>query len=331
MSSVWNELTEARKRLLNQEPVAIPTETVYGLAMPITSSTGIEKVFKMKGRPSFDPLIVHVHSMAQAQEVVEKNSLGPLTRALMKFFWPGPLTFILPKESLVSDRITAGLPTVGVRCPAHPIARRLIREINIPLAAPSANRFGKTSPTRSQHVREEFGEACFVLEGGPSVVGIESTILEVLESKNEVRILRPGQIGPKQIEAFINEKNMNTVQFSYVSRENTPGSEKRHYMPQIPLVTSFEMSDLEWSRILSEERSRGSQALELQGEPNKISLPGDPFVAARDLYHLLRQAHTKGHSWAWVQLPREAKENSKGHWDPLLDRLKRASSIYLEY
>jgi L-threonylcarbamoyladenylate synthase len=175
---ILDEISVAVEKLINGEVVGIPTETVYGLGAVISKSDAIKKIFTTKERPFFDPLIVHVSGVEQAKELSLDWSAA--ADILAQEFWPGPLTLVLPKKN-VSDLITSGLQTVGVRCPDHKIALEIIEKVGEPIAAPSANRFGKTSPTCKKHVLEEFNDAVFVVDGGDCSVGIESTIISVLE------------------------------------------------------------------------------------------------------------------------------------------------------
>ena len=194
MISISNQdLEKAKNLLLAGEVVAIPTETVYGLAADISNEDAIRKVFSLKERPFFDPLIVHVASLKQAKALT--TEWGPLTDFLARYFWPGPLTLILPKAESVNSLITSGLETLAIRFPNHPAAIQLITQVG-PLAAPSANKFGQTSPTEAHHVRKEFRSVdVFVVDGGPCEIGIESTVLEVGSNQDSVSILRPGRIG----------------------------------------------------------------------------------------------------------------------------------------
>ncbi len=166
---------QAVAKLKNDDVVAMPTETVYGLAGRIGSERALKKIFSTKKRPFFDPLIVHVSSIEQAKMCYQM--WNPIAEKLAARFWPGPLTMVMPKSDRVSSLITSGLETVAVRWPAHPIAQKLIQMVGEPLAAPSANLFGKTSPTKAEHVREQFGDEVFILDGGSSEFGIESTVL----------------------------------------------------------------------------------------------------------------------------------------------------------
>jgi L-threonylcarbamoyladenylate synthase len=176
MSTIGTDLKEAVRLLSAGELVAIPTETVYGLAANALDEAAVLKVFEAKQRPAFDPLIVHVHSRAQLDMVVRE--VPPEAEALIKAFWPGPLTLVLPKHPRIPDLVTSGLDTVGVRMPAHPLTLELLRTLPFPLAAPSANPFGYVSPTTAQHVADQLGDRIpYILDGGPCEVGVESTIL----------------------------------------------------------------------------------------------------------------------------------------------------------
>ncbi|HEY8272520.1 MAG TPA: L-threonylcarbamoyladenylate synthase, partial [Pseudobdellovibrionaceae bacterium] len=203
------ETSKAVELLAKGQVVGMPTETVYGLAARIDLPEGIESIFKTKERPFFDPLIVHVSDLAQLNEVV--SSFPAVAVALAEKFWPGPLTLVLPKSSKLNPMITSGLDSVGVRMPAHAVAMDLIRKAGVPLAAPSANKFGKTSPTTANHVRQEFQkENIFVLEGGDSKIGIESTVLLINETDgvNKLSILRKGHVLRSDIEKHLNSKNI---------------------------------------------------------------------------------------------------------------------------
>jgi L-threonylcarbamoyladenylate synthase len=176
MAQIDTDVQRASEWLRKGEPVAIPTETVYGLAANAFDEAAVLKIFQTKNRPSFDPLIVHVRDRAQVDQVVAYVS--PEAEALMTAFWPGPLTLVLPKHPRVSDIVTSGLNTVGVRMPAHPLALELLRSLDFPLAAPSANPFGYVSPTTALHVADQLGDVIpYILDGGPCTVGVESTII----------------------------------------------------------------------------------------------------------------------------------------------------------
>ena len=193
-------LKDAATRIRAGELVAFPTETVYGLGANALDATAVEKIYAAKGRPATSPSIVHAASVHMASALVRQ--WPPEAEALAQAYWPGPLTLVLPKktspkESSVPDIVTAGLPTVGVRMPDHPLALALIREAGLPIAAPSANRFTGLSPTTAEHVHEIFGDAIPVLDGGPCRVGIESTVVSITAGK--ITLLRPGHVSLKAI------------------------------------------------------------------------------------------------------------------------------------
>ncbi|NDF16271.1 threonylcarbamoyl-AMP synthase, partial [bacterium] len=207
--SLDQELERAKARLEGGGVVALPTETVYGLAASIRSEEGIKKIFAIKERPFFDPLIVHISDLEQKKQVI--SEWPPLADFLAKRFWPGPLTLVLPKHPSLNPLITSGLDTVGVRMPAHPIARQLIEKCGFPLAAPSANKFGKTSPTKAEHVRKGFEkEDLLILDGGQSEVGLESTVVALAREgdKDVVTILRPGAVTFDILDSAMKERGV---------------------------------------------------------------------------------------------------------------------------
>jgi len=210
--------------------VAFPTETVYGLGANALDPMAVARIFEIKGRPRFDPLIVHVAALRQVKDLV--TELPEQAQELMRFFWPGPLTIVLPKSDLVPDIVTAGLPTVAIRMPDHPIALTLIRKSGVPVAAPSANLFGHVSPTTADHVRQQLGDRVDrVLDGGRCAIGVESTVISV--SGGIATLLRPGGTPLEEIEHVIGPVQRRTkVQATPMS----PGQLPYHYAPRTPLV-----------------------------------------------------------------------------------------------
>lgn len=235
MTALLRSVEEAAKALSRGELVAIPTETVYGLAANAFDSDACLKIFEAKGRPRDNPLIVHVSDEKMAARVAELKSLPSQVRLLMKNYWPGPMTLLLPRASCVPDSVTCGLSTVAVRIPSHPIACALIERCGFPLAAPSANRSGRPSPTTTKHVLEDLdGRIAAVLDGGQCTVGVESTIIDVVSYPPA--ILRPGGISLEQVRAFLPD----VVGFSESQDKNLdaprcPGTRYRHYAPTAPL------------------------------------------------------------------------------------------------
>ncbi|MFN7262332.1 MAG: L-threonylcarbamoyladenylate synthase, partial [Pseudobdellovibrionaceae bacterium] len=229
------DLQRAVELLKSGEVVAIPTETVYGLAAVISHRDAVEKIFATKKRPFFDPLIVHVNSLKQAQEV--SSSWGEIAETLADAFWPGPLTLVLPKANCISEMITSGLPTVGIRWPGHPLCQKLLQLVGEPVAAPSANLFGKTSPSRTEHVEREFQGTIPVLEGGASEVGIESTIIKI--DGPAIQVLRNGVITFTQVKSALEAKKIHFQVQNVIDQRQAPGMMKHHYMPQVPLILVY--------------------------------------------------------------------------------------------
>lgn len=222
-------LREAALLIRAGEPVAVPTETVYGLAADATDSSAVAAIYSAKGRPSFNPLIVHVADRAMAAQLAE---FGPVAERLADRFWPGPLTLVLPvrADSGLSPLVTAGLPTVALRLPAHPAMRALIRESGCPLAAPSANRSGSISPTRAEHVLTSLdGKIRMILDEGPTSEGLESTI--AAPEADRVRLLRPGPVTA----AMLEEASGLPVAIGTGERIEAPGQLESHYAPSKPV------------------------------------------------------------------------------------------------
>ncbi len=296
--------------------VAFPTETVYGLGANALWAEAVAKVFAAKGRPSFDPVIVHVADPGEAAKLWRE--VPPLAQKLMERFWPGPLTLVLPKQDVVPDIVTAGLPTVAVRMPAHPVALALIREAGVPIAAPSANRFGRLSPTHHEAVLEQLGEAIdAVLAGGATPVGIESTVVSLVE--NPPRVLRPGGTPIEALREYIPDLRVEPPQGPSAS----PGTLPRHYRPSTPLFL-WERGAPAGGEAL--ERSRCGflafqQAWEGFAQVEVLSARGDLVEAAARFFALLRKLDRAGLA-AIVAEP----VPERGLGLAIMDRLRRASS-----
>jgi L-threonylcarbamoyladenylate synthase len=224
-----NSIGKAAQIIKDGGVVAFPTETVYGLGANTLNTFAVAKIFELKERPSFDPLIVHVASFDDL--TVLSTGITENVMRLAKHFWPGPLTIVLPKSSIVPDIVTSGLDTVGIRMPNNQIALELIKQSNCPIAAPSANKFGKLSPVNAHHVKKQLPDVDFVLDGGNTSVGIESTIVSIVG--NTCQLLRPGFITLDDIEKAL----PNTFVFNNLKPEKlvSPGLLKSHYSPQKPL------------------------------------------------------------------------------------------------
>lgn len=218
--------------------VAFPTETVYGLGANVFNPVAVARIFDVKKRPHFDPLIVHIARNGDLTKIV--SDIPSAAGKLMARFWPGPLTLVLPKRQEVPDLVTAGLSTVAVRMPSHAVALALIERSGCPIAAPSANLFGYLSPTTASHVREQLGdEVDLILDGGPCEVGVESTILSF--SGGRPGLLRPGGVSLEEIEAIIGKVATDPVS---TQRPSAPGMLARHYAPRTPFILNWRNEDL---------------------------------------------------------------------------------------
>lgn len=299
--------------------VGVPTETVYGLAGRIDNEAALKLIFSTKQRPFFDPLIVHVHDLSQVRALAAE--WPEVYQKLAKRFWPGPLTLVTKKTDSVSPLITSGLETVAIRCPRHPLALDILRKLNVPLAAPSANRFGRTSPTRAAHVEKEFDDQIAVVDGGDCEVGLESTVIDAHKDKDRwvIRILRPGGVSRQEIQEELSKSGFS---FSIERAESTasPGHLKAHYQPSVPVVIlDGNFSD---SEILDEVR------LKLSVDANLVShlpLGEAPEQAARRLYQDFRELSQNPKTVIAIQ--RHAKNKD---WEAIWDRVERASSLTLK-
>lgn len=230
MTQIGTDLTTAKQLLERGEVVGIPTETVYGLAANALEPDAVVKIFGVKNRPSFDPLIVHTDSLEKVASFVE--DIPAHARLLAERFWPGPLTLLLPKKPLIPDLVTSGLDTVAVRVPNHPLTLELLRALSFPLAAPSANPFGYISPTTARHVADQLGDQVpYILDGGACRVGIESTIIGFTETGPVV--YRLGGMALEQIEAVTGPLS---VRDHSTSNPKAPGMLSSHYAPRKPFV-----------------------------------------------------------------------------------------------
>jgi L-threonylcarbamoyladenylate synthase len=227
------QVVDAAHFLQENEVVALPTETVYGLGGNAESDVAVEKIFAAKGRPSDNPLIIHIAEKHQLTAFVAE--IPKKAEILMERFWPGPLTIIFKKkDGVLSDKATAGLETVAVRMPDHPVALALLKKCQLPIAAPSANSSGKPSPTNAQHVMEDLnGKIAGVLDGGSTGVGVESTVLDCTEEIPV--ILRPGGVTKEQLETVVGEVHLDAALIDEASKPKAPGMKYQHYAPNAPL------------------------------------------------------------------------------------------------
>lgn len=303
-----NEIKKAIELLKQGDVVAIPTETVYGLAASIESEEGLKKIFSIKERPFFDPLIVHVSNISMAKELA---SFWPKScDVLTETFWPGPLTIVTRKNQKVSDLITSGLESVGLRCPSHPIALELIEKFGVPVAAPSANKFKRTSPTKKSHVHDEFGDEVFALEGGESEIGIESTVAGVFEDRIEV--YRPGMITPEMIQAALEKAGLQ-LPVRLTQSPVAPGQLKHHYMPKIPVIISWDSQEPDLSKLDIPQQDHA-----------KWIVREAPEQAARKLYSFFRESEQEGRKAIVIVLDSRYRDDSS--WSGVLNRLDKAKT-----
>lgn len=317
-------IEQAVQLLRRGELVAFPTETVYGLGADATNAHAVAKVFELKGRPSTNPLIVHVSGIDQATSLVAR---WPATaERLARRFWPGPLTLVLPRNEIIPDIVCAGGPTVAVRCPDHPVAAELLRAFGSPLVGPSANRSGGVSSTTADHVRQSFAGRVHVLDGGPCERGIESTVVRVEGAT--ATILRPGVVTHAQL-AEVTE--VDAYEPVYASEGSTdassplasPGMLRRHYAPATP-TRLFEASQ---RRAVLDRLETGerliviSHGIEIE-HAAIIRMPRDPQGYARELYAAMHRADDAGADAILIELPQAEGQV----WSAIRDRLRRAAA-----
>jgi L-threonylcarbamoyladenylate synthase len=297
------EIQKAAQILRSGGLVVFPTETVYGLGANALDPAAVRKIYELKGRPANSPLIVHVRSVAQAKSLAAEWL--PEADRLAQQYWPGPLTLVVPKKPFIPDEVTAGLQTVGLRIPRHPMALALLREAGVPIAAPSANRFTQLSPTTAQHVRQAFGnDTPFLLDGGPCEVGLESTVIAV--SKEGLEALRPG-MAQVQEAALPSEMPEDAT-------HRSPGQHKRHYSPRTRVLLV--------NRGFVPSVGRGAYlwlAYNAAAE-KKQRMPEDPTAYAAALYSTLHAMDRESLDWIAVEMPPDQPE-----WAAIRDRLIRAA------
>ena len=306
------------------EAVALPTETVYGLAANALDAKAVERIFQIKGRPAHNPIIVHVASMAMAKRCVA--NWPALASSLAKAFWPGPLTLVLPRAVDIPGIITAGGPTVGVRWPSHPFIQAVIQECGFPLAAPSANLSNRVSPTNAEHVRKSLGDRIrLIVDGGQAQIGIESTVLDI--SSSPPRLLRPGMIHEQALLAVTGELALGASESPAVLK--SPGLLRKHYSPKAKLVV-WSWGDEAELRMRSAEcgvRSSGVHVVAHSRIPSGAGLgrvsviPHDATAFARAIYAELHECDEAGAELIVVEALPDAPE-----WRAVADRLRRAAA-----
>jgi L-threonylcarbamoyladenylate synthase len=305
-------IQRAAEHLRGGELVAFPTETVYGLGAAALDAHAVAKIFAAKGRPSYNPLIVHVLDVAGARELVEE--WPEIATTLARRFWPGPLTMVLRKRELVPDLVTAGLPSVAVRAPAHPVARALLTAAKLAIAAPSANRFQGISPTKAAHVVRSLGlDAAMILDGGPTSVGIESTVIDL--SGERPMLLRLGGLAKEEIEAITGKLEQPAAPIDGQARAS-PGQVDRHYAPRGSLQVVERVGDaLEGARPVGVIGFGDA----LPGADHHLRMPEDPREYGRLLYAALHTLDELG----CVRILVEAVPDEP-QWAAVRDRLGRA-------
>ncbi|HLX94163.1 MAG TPA: L-threonylcarbamoyladenylate synthase [Verrucomicrobiae bacterium] len=309
------------------EVIALPTETVYGLAANALDETAVARIFQIKGRPANNPVIVHVSGIEMAKRCVNAWSVN--ADKLAKAFWPGPLTLVLPRAEAIPDVVTAGGATVGVRWPSHPIMQAVIRRCGFPLAAPSANLSSRVSPTNAEHVRQQLGDKIAVIvDGGQSQVGIESTVLDLTVSPTG--LLRPGMINVQSLAAVCGKAQspMSKLQ-TPDSALRSPGLLKKHYSPRARLVVLNWRNDADlnsqlstFNRPLSTCHIIAHTTIPSGENFAQVSvIPHDAEAFARAIYAELHRCDEAGAEWIVVEAPPETPA-----WSAIADRLQRATA-----
>jgi L-threonylcarbamoyladenylate synthase len=312
------DIETAVEALRAGELVVFPTETVYGLGANASNPAAVRKIFEVKGRPPDHPVIVHLDDPRYLRRWV--SHLPPVAERLANRFWPGPLTLILPKADNVNEIVTGGQDSIGIRVPSHPMAQQLLKAFGGGIAAPSANRYGRLSPTKPEHVREELGDAVkVILDGGDSPIGLESTIVSCLE--NQARLLRPGYITRSQLEQVVGTLAVGGV------APRVPGDRAQHYAPSTPLeIVGSDDLEVRAGEIVARQEKVAVLAmrppLHAQRHMTWINAGKKPDAYAHNLYNHLRTLDRAGCVKIFVQsLPEDER------WAAILDRVQRASGM----
>jgi L-threonylcarbamoyladenylate synthase len=316
-------VARAATLLRSGELVALPTETVYGLGANALDEQAVRRIFEAKGRPSYNPLIVHVFDAEAARALA--TAWPESAERLAERFWPGPLTIVLPKDRRVPDLVTAGLSTVALRVPRHPVMRAVLKAAGLPIAAPSANRSGEVSPTTAEHVEQSLGERVpLILDAGPAEIGLESTVVDL--GRPRPVLLRPGAISAAELEAIIGGVEQGGAAARGDAARRSPGMLDRHYAPRA-VVKLYPADDAQLlDGVIRDLRKRFSKVGVLTTSTVRdsgdvhIRLPRDPFRYGRALYAALRDFDRQGCDLIVVERPPERPE-----WAAVLDRLERAS------
>jgi L-threonylcarbamoyladenylate synthase len=329
-SQFYPQISQAAQLLQANEVVAFPTETVYGLGANAADTAAVEKIFAAKGRPSDNPLIVHIAELEQLEEIA--TDISDFAYKLIEHFWPGPLTLVLKKKGNVSEKVTAGLPTIAVRMPNHPVALALIKECGLPLAAPSANLSGRPSPTTAKHVYDDLnGRIAGIVDGGETGVGVESTVLDCTEDVPV--ILRPGGVTKEEIEKVIGKVRVDAALEDEAAAPKSPGMKYTHYAPKSPVV--IVEGDRAFLQHLVEERKKnGAKVGVLTTEENKQFYKADVVLAcgrrgelhtvASNLYQVLRRFDETD-----VGIIYSESFPAQGIGEAIMNRLKKAAGNHI--
>jgi L-threonylcarbamoyladenylate synthase len=298
------EIQKAAEIIRGGGLVVFPTETVYGLGANALDAAAVRKIYALKGRPATSPLIVHIGSIEEVREYAAEWPED--AERLAREYWPGPLTLVVPKKPLVPDEVTAGLGTVGLRMPRHPVALELLHSTGVPIAAPSANRFTQLSPTTAQHVREAFGEETpFLLDGGPCEVGLESTVIAV--TSDGLEVLRPGM-------ALVDDAVAVTEAGEDAEAHRAPGQGRKHYSPRTRVLL------VSHGHLPQQGRGVYLWIMQEAAAARVIRMPTAPDAYAARLYSQLHELDRDGMDWIAVEFPPDAPE-----WAAIRDRLTRAA------
>ncbi len=309
---------------------AIPTETVYGLAANALNDDAVRGIFRAKGRPADNPLIVHISAFSQWEPLVQ--SIPEQAKQLADAFWPGPLTIILPKSARISSVVSGGLSTVAVRMPSHPVARAIIDNAGVPLAAPSANTSGKPSPTTAQHVRDDMdGKIDCIVDAGPCSVGVESTVLSL--AGETPRLLRPGGVTPEMLERVLGSIEIDNAVFHQLAAGQTassPGMKYKHYAPAAQ-VTILKGSFAQFQAYVDAHKTPDTLALCFDGEESQLSVPAIAFGKASDgkdqaanIFAALRDVDRRGAKQVFARFPQ-----MDGVGLAVFNRLVRAAAFHI--
>lgn len=318
LESNKENIKRAAQAIRDGDIVAFPTETVYGLGADGLNPTAVSKIFEAKNRPSFNPLILHIASIEQLDEIVEATS--ETVQKISQAFWPGPLTIVLPKKKIVPEIVTAGNPTVAVRMPDHPDALELIKAVGGPIAAPSANTFGFLSPTTAKHVEKQLGRKVeIILDGGKCNIGVESTI--VLVNNDIIQILRPGGISIEMLNSVCDRVE---VKETDPNNPSAPGQLLHHYAPDIPVkfieeVHAEEIKNKKLAGLFFIENKTDYKFEKIE----ILSKTGEIHEAAANLFHHLHSLESSEVDLILVEAIRE-----DGLGAAIMDRLRKATNRY---